>query len=325
MSKEASSIPLPSSWATSTPFGITYKVNEAWPPTPCWPTAAISTALPSGSPAAGLDQLPSAQPGGTRRRIPGLLSSGKAGRPCKHRATFGGSAQDVLSLPSAGRTCCGLVTTVNLLAARTDPCGSGFRTSSALKRGSAAGESPASRKVFLTRQIPFEVLYATGCRASEVVWYLAVARSSPRFRGFVTCTGEGEPSSVSCATGHAVEALKALSRKTQADAGADGTGRSVGFHQAVESQRLTREMMLWVLVKKYAANALDWIVGVSPHTCHSFATHLLAGGADLRTVQELLGHGNIQTTQFYTHVDRDRLKAIHRQFHPRAKKKSADS
>ena len=81
-------------------------------------------------------------------------------------------------------------------------------------------------------------------------------------------------------------------------------------------QALTREM-LWVLVKKYVRRA-GLNAKVSPHTLrHSFATHLLAGGADLRTVQELLGHANIRTTQHYTHVDRDRLRAIHRQFHPR--------
>ena len=81
-------------------------------------------------------------------------------------------------------------------------------------------------------------------------------------------------------------------------------------------KRLTREM-LWVLVKKYVARA-GLNPRISPHTLrHSFATHLLAGGADLRTVQELLGHANIRTTQHYTHVDRDRLKAIHQKFHPR--------
>ena len=80
---------------------------------------------------------------------------------------------------------------------------------------------------------------------------------------------------------------------------------------------LTREM-LWILVKKYVQRA-GLNARVSPHTLrHSFATHLLAGGADLRTVQELLGHANIRTTQHYTHVDRNRLRAIHKQFHPRA-------
>ena len=79
---------------------------------------------------------------------------------------------------------------------------------------------------------------------------------------------------------------------------------------------LTR-IALWKLVKKYCQRA-GLPPTVSPHTLrHSFATHLLAGGADLRTVQELLGHASIQTTQHYTHVDRARLQAIHRKFHPR--------
>ena len=81
-------------------------------------------------------------------------------------------------------------------------------------------------------------------------------------------------------------------------------------------RRLTREM-LWILIKKYAGRA-GLSAKISPHTLrHSFATHLLAGGADLRTVQELLGHANIRTTQLYTHVERDRLRSIHHKFHPR--------
>jgi integrase/recombinase XerD len=75
---------------------------------------------------------------------------------------------------------------------------------------------------------------------------------------------------------------------------------------------------LWMLVEKYGRSS-GILKDVSPHTLrHCFASHLLTGGADLRVVQELLGHSDIQTTQIYTHVDQGRLKAIHKKHHPRA-------
>jgi integrase/recombinase XerD len=79
---------------------------------------------------------------------------------------------------------------------------------------------------------------------------------------------------------------------------------------------LTRQRVFQVVRQAARAGLLDRAIG--PHTLrHSFATHLLERGADLRTVQELLGHANISTTQRYTHVDRARLKSVHEQYHPR--------
>ncbi|MBP3959302.1 site-specific tyrosine recombinase XerD [Gemmata sp. G18] len=174
-------------------------------------------------------------------------------------------------------------------------------------------------RFYLRDRAMLETLYATGCRASEVVnlklndVYLDSA--------FCRCVGKGSKQRVVPLNRHAVAALRSYLVGTP-DEGARPAESATEVFVSKSGRTLTR-IHLWALVKKYCKRA-GLPKTVSPHTLrHSFATHLLSGGADLRTVQELLGHASITTTQIYTHVDRERLKAMHKQFHPKGGNASA--
>lgn len=159
-----------------------------------------------------------------------------------------------------------------------------------------------------------EVLYATGCRASEISGLRV--RDVHLDEKYCKCHGKGSKQRMVPLGEAAIEAVKFyLARQRPALAAVRPLEKDWLFLSR-GGRRLRREA-IWELVKKYAM--LAGIPGkVSPHTMrHSFATHLLAGGADLRQVQEMLGHSSIATTQIYTHVDQTRLKKIHQQFHPR--------
>ena len=160
-----------------------------------------------------------------------------------------------------------------------------------------------------------EMLYATGCRASEV--------SNLRLRDlrlkerYCTCHGKGNNQRITPLGDGAIDAVSLYLEKQRPHLESARPDELDWLFLSRSGRRLRREA-IWELVKKYALSA-DVSVSISPHTLrHSFATHLLAGGADLRQVQEMLGHASIATTQIYTHVDQSRLKKVHHQFHPRA-------
>jgi integrase/recombinase XerD len=171
----------------------------------------------------------------------------------------------------------------------------------------------ADDRFYLRDRALLETLYATGSRASEVVGL----RLTDLFldSGFCKCLGKGSKQRIVPLGVPAIAVLRAYLQDLRPRLIKANTETPWVFVSR-GGRVLTREM-LWVLVKKYVRRA-GLNAKASPHTLrHSFATHLLAGGADLRTVQELLGHSNIRTTQHYTHVDRARLHAIHKRFHPR--------
>ena len=160
-----------------------------------------------------------------------------------------------------------------------------------------------------------ELLYATGCRVSELS--LLRPRDVQLAERYCLCHGKGDKQRVVPLGRQAVAALETYLDHERPKLVERGNVPSQFLLLSSRGGRLRRER-IWELVKLYAKIA-GCAGELSPHSLrHSFATHLLAGGADLRQVQEMLGHASIATTQIYTHVDHSRLKKVHDAFHPRA-------
>lgn len=158
------------------------------------------------------------------------------------------------------------------------------------------------------------VMYATGCRVSEVTHLkLTDLNLSDRY---ARCTGKGNKQRMVSLTPVAVDTITSYLNHERSDMVANAATDEGWLFVTRSGKRMNRETV-WSLMSRYAARA-GCGPEISPHTLrHSFATHLLAGGADIRALQEMLGHANIRTTQIYTHVDHTRLKSIHQKCHPR--------
>ncbi|MEA3187247.1 MAG: integrase/recombinase XerD [Chthoniobacter sp.] len=158
-----------------------------------------------------------------------------------------------------------------------------------------------------------ELLYASGLRISE----LANARLenfAPEL-GTIRVTGKGNKTRIVPVGKKACEAVGAYVERERPEFVKKRTGSEI-FLSARGSKLTT--VRIWQIVKRAARHA-GLEQNVYPHLLrHSFATHLLGNGADLRIIQEMLGHADISTTQVYMHVDQQRLKAVHHKFHPRA-------
>ena len=158
-----------------------------------------------------------------------------------------------------------------------------------------------------------ELFYASGMRVSELV-ELKVENVNFDI-GYVRCIGKGRKERIIPIGKRAQEAIKKYCEKTRNEL-VKSQITTVLFVSRL-GKKVSRQSV-WKIIKQYAKKA-NIKKTIKPHTLrHSFATHLLEGGADLRSVQEMLGHSDISTTQIYTHVDRERLKSVHKQFHPRA-------
>jgi len=158
-----------------------------------------------------------------------------------------------------------------------------------------------------------ELGYATGARVSEIVGL--EVKDLLFDQGLVRLYGKGSKERLVPVGRRALGAVALYNREIRPGL-EKGKGRGVLFLNG-RGQPLSR-VGAWGIVKKLA-RAAGITKRVTPHTLrHTFATHLLEGGADLRAVQEMLGHADLSTTQLYTSVDREYLRSVHRQYHPRA-------
>src|SRR5688572_8774269 len=157
-----------------------------------------------------------------------------------------------------------------------------------------------------------ELAYSAGLRVSE---WISIGVKDVLFEdGLVRVFGKGSKERLVPIGRKAIGALAIYIRELRPTL-ERGEGKGILFLNA-RGQPLSR-MGAWKILQKYVKRA-GITKRVYPHTLrHSFATHLLEGGADLRAVQEMLGHADISTTQIYTHVDREYLRTVHQQFHPR--------
>jgi integrase/recombinase XerD len=178
-------------------------------------------------------------------------------------------------------------------------------------------ERPKATPIGLRDRALLEVLYGAGLRASEV---LALRLQDIDFDvGFVRTVGKGNKERVVPLGRKALEALRSYNERGRPYLGGAGTLKAPELFLNNRGRKLSRQG-LHLLIKQYALEA-GLPDDVSAHTLrHSFATHLLEGGADLRAVQEMLGHADLSTTQIYTHVSAAHLQKIYRDAHPRARR-----
>jgi integrase/recombinase XerD len=171
-------------------------------------------------------------------------------------------------------------------------------------------EKPKGEKFSMRDRAMLELIYSSGLRVSEII---NLGMADINFEaGFLTIMGKGSKERIVPVNERAMESIKKYIRELRPRLLKKKTSPYVFL--AKGGNALTRQR-LWQLIKFYAQGISSHI---SPHTLrHCFASHLLDGGADLRALQKMLGHADISTTQIYTKVTPERLKKVHKQFHPR--------